>query len=173
MTLSNLITISRIALAPIILVLILYGAWTASIVLLVIAFATDILDGYLARKLKQATKLGKVLDPAADKILVFLVLFGLLFVLGNAKTNWLYMLMFFSKDIFSFFFILLSKKVKLRDLNPRALGKITTFAQAFALFWLMFRLEYLEILFFIVFALGIASGIDYYAAFGKSLKKPR
>jgi cardiolipin synthase (CMP-forming) len=40
--------------------------WTAGII--VIAVATDLLDGFLARKLHQVTDLGKIIDPLADKI---------------------------------------------------------------------------------------------------------
>jgi CDP-diacylglycerol--glycerol-3-phosphate 3-phosphatidyltransferase len=40
--------------------------WTAGII--IIAVATDFLDGFIARKLHQVTDLGKILDPLADKI---------------------------------------------------------------------------------------------------------
>jgi CDP-diacylglycerol--glycerol-3-phosphate 3-phosphatidyltransferase len=46
----------------------------AAAAVLVLMFATDGLDGYLARRLDRATELGKILDPTADKVAVLAVL---------------------------------------------------------------------------------------------------
>ena len=71
--LSNLLTISRIAIIPIILVLIIFKnpitSWVAFI-LFVIAGITDFIDGYLARLRKEETDFGTFFDPIADKLLV-------------------------------------------------------------------------------------------------------
>lgn len=173
MKIANILTVSRLVLAPIIFVLILYQIWTYVIVLLAAAFATDIFDGYLARKLKQESKFGKVLDPIADKILVFLAIIGLLIVFGKESTNWIYGIMFFSKDIFNFFFIILSPKFKVKHTKARILGKLATVAQAVTLFWIILKLPYFYSLIWIVFIIGLASGIDYYFAFRQNLKKQR
>ncbi|MEY4390414.1 MAG: CDP-diacylglycerol--glycerol-3-phosphate 3-phosphatidyltransferase [Actinomycetota bacterium] len=76
MNLPNLITIARIALAPLFIwVLLLYAnpaaheRWIA-VALFVLASATDGVDGALARKRNQVTDLGKLLDPIADKVLI-------------------------------------------------------------------------------------------------------
>jgi CDP-diacylglycerol--glycerol-3-phosphate 3-phosphatidyltransferase len=71
LTISNLLSASRIFLViPMGYCLVLdfpyHRLWTAGII--IIAVATDLLDGFLARKLHQVTDLGKVLDPLADKI---------------------------------------------------------------------------------------------------------
>ena len=71
--LSNLLTISRIAIIPIILVMIIFKnpitSWVAFI-LFVIAGITDFIDGYLARLRKEETDFGTFFDPIADKLLV-------------------------------------------------------------------------------------------------------
>lgn len=73
--LPNIITIVRILCAPVFVWMLLAdgGAdgplrWWAA-VLFIVAIATDGIDGYLARKYKIVTDLGKLLDPIADKVL--------------------------------------------------------------------------------------------------------
>jgi len=167
MKISNILTISRLILAPIIMVLILFRIWAVAIALLAIAFATDILDGYLARKLKQESKLGKVLDPIADKTLALLVFKGLFVALRKPEVlgNVIYGFMFFSKDLISFFLLVCTKSVKVKKVHARLLGKVTTVAQAVTLFWVILKLPHFELWIYLVFILGIAAGIDYYLRF--------
>ena len=77
-TIPNILTFIRIIITPL-LVLVYYlppNQWgmPAAAVLFGIAALTDWLDGYLARKLNQSTKLGAFLDPVADKLIVITVL---------------------------------------------------------------------------------------------------
>lgn len=81
--LPNAITIVRILCAPVFLWLLLAdhgedGAlrWWAA-VLFIVAIATDGIDGYLARRYRIVTDLGKLLDPIADKVLTGLAFVGL------------------------------------------------------------------------------------------------
>lgn len=73
MNLPNSLTLLRIILIPIFVIILLvripYGDYFAAVIF-IIATLTDSLDGYLARKWKQVTKLGIVLDPIADKLLI-------------------------------------------------------------------------------------------------------
>jgi CDP-diacylglycerol---glycerol-3-phosphate 3-phosphatidyltransferase len=71
--LPNVLTLARILLIPVFVVLF----WTptperslAAALVFVVAAVTDLLDGYLARRRSQVTKLGRLLDPIADKLLV-------------------------------------------------------------------------------------------------------
>jgi len=72
-SLPNLLTLARIALIPVVAVLLYvpapWASWAALAVYLVAA-VTDWLDGYLARRLNAASPLGRFLDPIADKLLV-------------------------------------------------------------------------------------------------------
>jgi len=78
----NVLTIIRIILGFIVPVLLLYGDLYSRIVaafLFFIAGVTDYLDGWYARKYNLETKLGKILDPIADKI----ILLGCFFILSS------------------------------------------------------------------------------------------
>lgn len=67
----NLITLSRLVLAVVVFWLIDRGRnWTLSCLVFVIAAATDALDGHIARKFGLITKLGRVLDPFVDKVII-------------------------------------------------------------------------------------------------------
>lgn len=73
MNLPNRLTMVRIFLIPLFVAVITlkipYGDYIAAVIF-VLAASTDGLDGYIARKRKQVTNLGKLMDPLADKLLV-------------------------------------------------------------------------------------------------------
>ncbi|HUO86790.1 MAG TPA: CDP-diacylglycerol--glycerol-3-phosphate 3-phosphatidyltransferase [Thermoanaerobaculia bacterium] len=73
LNLPNALTVSRILLVPLLVVVLLTRIedreWYA-LGLFLLAASTDFLDGFIARRWKKITRLGKLLDPAADKILI-------------------------------------------------------------------------------------------------------
>lgn len=77
MSIPNLLTFLRISLIPII-VLVFYlpfqWRYMACAIIFAMACLTDMLDGYLARKLQQVSPLGEFLDPVADKLVVAVAL---------------------------------------------------------------------------------------------------
>ena len=81
MNIPNSITFSRLLGIPIILYTLKtptnQNLWI-SLVIFLMASATDFLDGYLARKLNQVTDLGKFLDPLVDKLLILAPLLALI-----------------------------------------------------------------------------------------------
>lgn len=85
MTRANKITIGRIILVPVFVFFLIssqnWSMWMRFIPLLVflIAASLDILDGYLARKNHEVTRLGAMLDPFADKLLMMTALFIVVF----------------------------------------------------------------------------------------------
>src|SRR5688572_28254316 len=73
----NLLTFARISFVPLMVIVFylpFHWAHSAAAVIFAIASVTDWLDGYLARYLKQSTKLGAFLDPVADKLMVSVAL---------------------------------------------------------------------------------------------------
>ncbi|MBI2994349.1 MAG: CDP-diacylglycerol--glycerol-3-phosphate 3-phosphatidyltransferase [Gammaproteobacteria bacterium] len=77
MNIPNTLTLLRIVLIPVfVLFYCLPVAWNYLAACFIFTFAafTDLLDGYLARKLNQTSRLGAFLDPVADKLMVAVVL---------------------------------------------------------------------------------------------------
>jgi len=87
LNIPNILTLFRIFLVPFVVVVLLtkfqFEKWfylnreTIAVLLIILASLTDIFDGYLARKRKEVTTLGQLLDPIADKLLVASVLISL------------------------------------------------------------------------------------------------
>lgn len=76
-TLPNILTLTRIALAPVIALLPFINGYLPKVIAFVVFVAaaiSDIYDGRLARERQQITDLGKMLDPLADKLLLFATL---------------------------------------------------------------------------------------------------
>jgi cardiolipin synthase len=71
MTVPNLLSMLRLALVPVFLYLLLTEKYLSAIVVLALSSLTDYLDGYFARKFNQVTRLGQLLDPAADRLYIF------------------------------------------------------------------------------------------------------
>ena len=75
--LPNLLSALRLALVPVFLLLLLGEHYLVGICVLAVAGLTDYLDGYFARKRNQITRLGQLLDPAADRLYIFSTLVAL------------------------------------------------------------------------------------------------
>jgi cardiolipin synthase len=76
-TLANALTVARLVLAVVFLVLYLKGSRLRALSAFAAAAATDVLDGLVARALRQHSRLGAFLDPIADKFLAACALFAL------------------------------------------------------------------------------------------------
>lgn len=72
-TIPNIISIVRILLIPIFALLFYKGNTFAAVIILAVSGLSDLIDGKIARKYNQVSNLGKILDPVADKLTVFLL----------------------------------------------------------------------------------------------------
>ena len=73
----NLLSLLRLVLVPVFLYLLLVDQFVWALIVLAGASFSDWLDGFIARKFNQVTELGKVLDPAADRLFILASLIGL------------------------------------------------------------------------------------------------
>ncbi len=71
MTTANIVTLFRIALIPVFGLAWWSGRPMLALILFIVAALTDSLDGFIARAFNQISPLGQVLDPAADKLMLF------------------------------------------------------------------------------------------------------
>lgn len=71
MNLPNKLTIGRIIAVPFFVASYMLGFYIAALVIFILASLTDMLDGKIARKRNLVTNFGKIMDPLADKILVY------------------------------------------------------------------------------------------------------
>jgi cardiolipin synthase len=161
----NLLTAARLLAAPYILYLLWTGSFRIALVWFAIASATDVLDGHLARRFKAGSRLGALLDPIADKVL----LSGSFLTLGWKSIIPISLTIFvLGRDILILCFALIAlARGTRRDFPPSVWGKASTGAQiGYVLFAVgheagLAPLAIVTILGWITFALTIWSGIDY------------
>lgn len=169
--LPNAITIARILCAPVFLWLLLAdgGAdgplrWWAA-VLFIVAIATDGVDGFIARRYRIVTDLGKLLDPIADKVLTGFAFIGLSILL---ELPWWVTIVVLIREVG----ITVHRLVVASDHVVAAawMGKLKTVAQSVALSLALLPLatvvgEWIVwvdvVTMWIAVILTIASGIDY------------
>jgi len=169
LNLPNLLAAFRIALAPIMLWFMIdqsnpiFEGWHVSWfdyfagLIFVIASVTDFFDGYIARSWNQMTKLGSILDPLADKMLVLAGFIGLI-ALDRASAMAVFLIL--SRE----FFITGLRVVAVaegKSVASTMAGKVKTVAQMFAIGFLIMNWPYgTELLWFATF-LTIYSGYEY------------
>jgi cardiolipin synthase len=164
--LPNLLTAARLLAAPYILYLLWTGEYRTAIVWFSVASFTDVLDGFLARRFQAGSKIGALMDPVADKVL----LSGSFLILGlkGIIPLWL-MAIVLGRDllILGFAIVALARKLR-RDFPPSVWGKASTAAQiAYVLFAVgheasITPLIVATILAWIAATLTLWSGIDYF-----------
>lgn len=92
MNVPNLLSLSRILSVPVFIILMLEPSPVRALLaglVFSLASITDWLDGYLARKWGQVTKIGKLLDPIADKILIMSALIILVELRPDMVPSWI------------------------------------------------------------------------------------
>jgi CDP-diacylglycerol--glycerol-3-phosphate 3-phosphatidyltransferase len=182
MTTANKITIVRILMIPVFVTMAIYygqsiqrGApleWQrfTAIAIFLVAAASDGLDGYVARRYKQRSALGAILDPIADKGLLLSAIITL------SISNWSdidpeygrfpawFPVLVITRDavilVGAGVLHLLNGKVRVK---PSWTGKVATVLQMAAIAWVMLQLHFLPLL-YVVIAAGVftfISGIIY------------
>jgi len=177
MTAANKLTVSRVLLVPLYLTFLYYSRTesnnylSGSLVILLVVAVGDVLDGYLARRLRQVTPFGSLLDPVGDKMILWVSF--IIFAYYDKVPAWLAIVVV-SKDV-----LILGAGLGLHVLGcdtsivPNFWGKASAFAQfTLVLFtissiawgfwdsgeWIRYTLA---IYWAVVAVLAILSGISY------------
>lgn len=142
LNIPNILTSFRILLIPVFVVIYyLPLEWSAATAAFIfwLAGITDLLDGYLARRLNQQTAFGAFLDPVADKIMVAV---ALVMIVDHYAAIWITvpaMIMICREIIISALREWMAELGERASVAVSSIGKIKTAAQMFALFLLIWQ----------------------------------
>ena len=129
-TIPNALSTVRLLLVPVFLALFLTGQDLAALVVIIVSSATDYLDGIIARRFGQITKLGQLLDPAADRLFIFAAVIALAV---REVVPWWVVIVIVGRDVL---LAVLGVVLAQHDYGPlpvHHLGKLATFALFYAL----------------------------------------
>ena len=169
MNLPNWLALGRIFLAPLMFFFLVerdapfFEGWHPSwldyfaALIFVIASVTDFFDGYIARQWNQITKLGAILDPLADKMLVLAAFIGLVYI--DRANSWAVFLIL-SRE----FFITGLRVVAVgegKDVSASMAGKVKTVLQMIAIGFLTMDWPFGNLLLWAATALTLYSGYEY------------
>ena len=172
MNIPNSLTLFRIILVPVFVVALStkmrLGVFLA-LVIFVVAALTDSLDGYLARKWHQVTKLGIILDPLADKLLVTSALVSLVEL--QVLEGWIAIVIIGREFAVSGLRIVKASEGEVMPASK--FGKLKTIVQIVAIIWIMLELLFpaLKVLdlgvkiMYVAVLLTLLSGAEYFKDF--------
>lgn len=180
MNLPTKLTILRLILVPIFMVLLLSKyKGTYSIIsqylalsIFILAAITDGLDGYIARRQGRTTRLGKLLDPLADKILISAALIALLDM--GKITSWPAIIIIARE--FSVTGVRMLAAAEGKVMGASYMGKVKTFSQIIAISAVIMGLPFSQSLLWVAVGITILSGAHYFIRLRRILtadeKKP-
>src|SRR5712692_126366 len=174
--LPNALTLFRIFLVPVLVVVLLtkFSNFLGLAIFLVAAI-THFFDGYFARRLNKTTRLGALLDPIADKLLMSAAFISLV-ELGVAKA-WMVVLIIGREFAVSGLRAIAAQHGVTIAASP--LGKTKTITQVVAISLLIVSYELGEFRFtselslWVVMLFAIVSGIDYFIKFSRAVLRPQ
>ncbi|NLH68624.1 MAG: CDP-alcohol phosphatidyltransferase family protein [Brooklawnia sp.] len=130
-TIPNALSFLRLLGVPVFFVLIIRQYDIAAVVLLAVASLTDWVDGRIARRFNQITRLGQMLDPAADRLYIFATVLGLAI---REIIPWWLLALLVGRDLMLALFVLPALRSRgYASLPVNFIGKAGTFCLLYAL----------------------------------------
>lgn len=174
LTLASKITLIRMFMVPFVAIGILYHRYGLTLILFLISGLTDLFDGLIARKWQQKTKLGALLDPMADKLLLstsFLLLTLRATNLSVSIPLWLAVVVFGRDIMIVVSAVAIALTTGFTKFDPTIYGKASTAVQIGTVLGVLvvnyLRLDeiYVLWLFYLTFGLTLFSGLHYIYVF--------
>jgi cardiolipin synthase len=164
--LPNALTVLRIALVPVLILFLKDREYPQALVVFLVSGFSDALDGFLARRYGFTTRIGAVLDPAADKVLLVSA-YVMLAILGHIPF-WLLLAVVFRDLLIVGGFLVYTSLYGAVQMHPSLLSKLNTLMQIVLVAVILFEQAAMlvvpglaMILIFATFATTVASGIHY------------
>ncbi len=175
MTFATKITIFRILLIPVFIGTAMYYADSVAqgrrdetlrwltVAVFALAALSDAVDGYVARKMNQRSRLGAILDPLADKLLLVSAILTLTFTTWPQRFPIWFPLLIISRDLAVMGgTFLIEHFVGHCRIAPHWTGKMATFTQIFAVLWIMLDIRSPDILWPTCLAAGFSAFSGFY-----------
>jgi CDP-diacylglycerol--glycerol-3-phosphate 3-phosphatidyltransferase len=172
MNLPNILTLLRILSVPVLVLILLIryeGNELISFIIFVLAAITDSLDGLIARKKKQVTVLGKLLDPIADKLLIASVF--ICFVELDLVPAWIVVIIIAREISITGFRVLASSKGI--NISASVMGKLKMNSETYTVALLLLGEKYLgsfyiipQVGLYVIIVTAVVSSLEYFIKFG-------
>jgi cardiolipin synthase (CMP-forming) len=168
-TIANLLTIFRIALTLPFLYLVVRGRFDYALTVFFLASVTDVADGYVARRFNQNSRLGRMLDPAADKLLTTVGFVALAIPRSGLPSIpiWLAAGVVGRDLVIVLGSAIVYRITRFKEFKPTIFGKINTFVELGLITWFLAShtighlVAALPSLYFVVIASVAVSGTEY------------
>lgn len=168
----NIITVFRFLLVPPVVWLMLNQRFGAALIVFGIAGFSDALDGYLAKRYNWTSRLGSLLDPLADKLLLLSAFITLAWL--HWIPLWLVSLVILRDLIIVAGAIVYHMRIEQLDAEPSLVSKLNTVTQILLVLAVMFTQAvqelpalWLDVLLYSVLATTVWSGLDYIWTWGR------
>ncbi len=126
LTIPNVISLLRICIIPVFITLYFSSEphhYLLSLLVVMLSAATDVIDGFIARKFNMVSDVGKVLDPIADKLTQVSVIFCLIFTHPNLL---IMVVVLFTKEILTLFAAVYILRGGFKPISAKWFGKLAT-----------------------------------------------
>jgi cardiolipin synthase len=154
----NLLTILRFILSPLFYYLLVRHRIVGAFILFLTVAATDLFDGWVARKTNNETKFGEALDPFADKFMVGL---GVIALVKEFDFPTTLIPLFLARDIVSILGSILYFFAKHGNWKPNIFGKLTTFMQVITIGFYILGFKYKVVLFIVTAVFSMLTAVTY------------